>query len=244
MYRFAVHGRWLVGHFVVLLLAGLFILAGFWQLDRLHQVREQNAVVRMRRALPVEDLGALVRASDRSGERAVQRRVSVSGHFDPTHQAFEFNEFGGQPGVDLLTPLITPDGAAVLVDRGWVPAQPPQQAVPPEATPPQGEVKVIGYVLPGGTGGTVSVTDGFIQLTGINLDLLRGRLPYELYPVFVRLQSQDPPQAAGLPRPVPAPALDEGPHLSYAIQWFAFTAIGLIGWPILLRKAARDRAGP
>jgi surfeit locus 1 family protein len=242
VYRFAFRGRWLVGHFVVLLLAGLFVLAGFWQLDRLHQVREQNALVRSRRALPVADLGTLVHPSDRAGDQVVQRRVFVSGHFDPSHQAFEFNEFNGQPGVDLLTPLITADGAAVLVDRGWVPAEPPQQPVPQEAVPPDGRVRVVGYVLPGSTAGTIGSAGGLIQLTQINLDLLQGRLPYDLYPVFVRLVNQEPTQAAGLPRPTPAPAFDEGPHLSYAIQWFAFTAIGLIGWPILLRKAARDRA--
>jgi cytochrome oxidase assembly protein ShyY1 len=242
VYRFAFRGRWLVGHFVVLLLAGLFVLAGFWQLDRLHQVREQNALVRARRSMPVADLGTLVHASDPTGAAAEQRRVTVSGTFDAAHQAFEFNELNGQPGVDLLTPLITADGAAVVVDRGWVPAEPPQQAVPPEAAPPGEQVRVVGYALPGGRGGTVGTTGALIQLTQINLDLFQGRVPYDLYPVFVRLVSQDPTQAAGLPRPIPVPALDEGPHLSYAVQWFTFTAIGLIGWPILLRKAARDRA--
>jgi cytochrome oxidase assembly protein ShyY1 len=57
----------------------------------------------------------------------------------------------------------------------------------------------------------------------------------------VRLHDQVPAQASGLPRRIPPPALDEGPHFSYAVQWFTFTAIGLIGWPLLLRKAARDR---
>jgi surfeit locus 1 family protein len=243
VYRFAFRGRWLVGHFVVALVAGLFVLAGFWQLDRLHQVRGQNAIIRERRALPAVPIDALVRSPDRSGNRAVQRRVVVSGRFDLVHQAFEFNEFNGQPGVDLLTPLITAGGAAVLVDRGWIPVQPPQQPVPAEAAPPEGDVQIVGVVLPGGGGGTAEAVGGLIQLTRINLDLMQDRVPYDLYPVFVRLLSQAPAQSGGLPRPIPPPELDNGPHLSYAIQWFAFTAIGLIGWPILLRKAARDRAG-
>ena len=232
----------MVGHFVVLTLAGLFVLAGFWQLDRLHQVGEQNAVMKARRALPVAGLATVARPSDASAPAALQRRVVVTGRYDVTHQAFEFNELDGQPGVDVLTPLITPDGSAVMVDRGWVPAQPPQQSLPVASDPPAGpDVRVDGYVLPGGEGGSATVTGGLIQLTRINLELMQPHVPYDLYPVFVRLQTQDPAQPTGLPRPSPPPALDEGPHLSYAIQWFTFTAIGLIGWPILLRKAARDR---
>ncbi|HYU58335.1 MAG TPA: SURF1 family cytochrome oxidase biogenesis protein, partial [Actinomycetota bacterium] len=75
----------------------------------------------------------------------------------------------------------------------------------------------------------------------IDLQALQARVPYDLYPVVLRLATQEPPQAAGIPEPVPQEPLDEGPHLSYAVQWFAFAAIGLIGWPILLRRAARDR---
>jgi cytochrome oxidase assembly protein ShyY1 len=242
VYRFAFRGRWLVGHFVVLALAGLFVLAGFWQLDRLHQVRTQNALIVERRAMPVANLADLVRASDRAGDAVVQRRVAVGGRFDPAHQAFEFAEFNQQPGVDLLTPLMLDDGTAVIVDRGWVPAEPPQQPIPSEAAPPAADVRVTGTALAGSQGGSLGETGGLIQVTQANLGLLQAKVPYDLYPVVVRLADQTPAQPSGLPRPVPPPVLDEGPHLSYAVQWFTFTAIGLIGWPLLLRKAVRDRA--
>ena len=242
MYRFAFRGRWLVGHFVVLLLAGLFILAGFWQLDRLHQVRQQNALIVDRRDAPVANLSDLVRASAASGAAAAQRRVTATGRFDPSHQAFEFAEFREQPGVDLLTPLVLADGTAVIVDRGWVPVEPPAQPVPAEAAPPTGLVHVAGTALAGSPGGSIGTTAGMLQVTRINLGLLQSNMPYDLFPVFVRLDEQRPSQPGGLPRPVPPPALDEGPHFSYAVQWFTFTAIGLIGWPLVIRKAAYDRA--
>ena len=35
--------------------------------------------------------------------------------------------------------------------------------------------------------------------------------------------------AGRVPQRVPTPPLDEGPHLSYAIQWFSFAAIALAG---------------
>jgi cytochrome oxidase assembly protein ShyY1 len=43
------------------------------------------------------------------------------------------------------------------------------------------------------------------------------------------------PGRLGFPRRVDPPGLDEGMHLSYAIQWFAFALIalvvgGVVGW--------------
>jgi cytochrome oxidase assembly protein ShyY1 len=38
----------------------------------------------------------------------------------------------------------------------------------------------------------------------------------------------------------PVPELDEGPHLSYTVQWFSFALIILVGTFILLRKQARE----
>jgi hypothetical protein len=56
---------------------------------------------------------------------------------------------------------------------------------------------------------------------------------------YLWLQNQGPPQASGLPKIVPLPELSEGPHLSYAIQWFSFACVALIGWGVLIRKEAR-----
>ena len=44
--------------------------------------------------------------------------------------------------------------------------------------------------------------------------------------------------------PVPPPPLSKGPHLSYAVQWFIFSVIALVGYPVILRRQAygRDRS--
>jgi cytochrome oxidase assembly protein ShyY1 len=151
----------------------------------------------------------------------------------------------GEPGVDVLTPLVTDDGAAVIVDRGWVPAATPESGVPSAAAPPEGVVKVSGFALEGVPAGSAraATAGGVLELTRIDLGLLQRELDYDLYPVYVRLQAQTPAQPGGIPRAVPPPAPDEGPHLSYAIQWFIFATIGLIGWLILLRHTARERGG-
>ena len=63
----------------------------------------------------------------------------------------------------------------------------------------------------------------------------------DLYPLWLQLQRSDPPvDEAALPVLLPEPDQDEGPHLSYAVQWFLFAAIGVVGWPLVLRRAVAD----
>jgi cytochrome oxidase assembly protein ShyY1 len=70
-------------------------------------------------------------------------------------------------------------------------------------------------------------------------------LPYDLAPHPLQLVEQTPSQTGDLPVPVPLPELSEGPHLSYAIQWFSFAAIALAGAAILVRREKRiPRGGP
>ncbi len=44
-----------------------------------------------------------------------------------------------------------------------------------------------------------------------------------------------------LPIPVDLPDFDdEGPHLAYAIQWFGFALVGLVGFYFLVRNKGRS----
>ena len=48
-------------------------------------------------------------------------------------------------------------------------------------------------------------------------------------------------QGNELPIPVDPPVFDdEGPHLAYAIQWFSFLVIGLVGFGFLMRRSIRS----
>ncbi len=41
------------------------------------------------------------------------------------------------------------------------------------------------------------------------------------------------------------PSRDPGPHLSYAVQWFSFAAIFLLGWiALLVRRGGGDAGEP
>ena len=76
---------------------------------------------------------------------------------------------------------------------------------------------------------------------GSTSDTIGQQLPYDLLPWYLALQEQTPAQSGELPAVVPAPTLDEGPHLSYALQWFAFASIAAIGYLILARRQVLDR---
>ena len=40
-----------------------------------------------------------------------------------------------------------------------------------------------------------------------------------------------------------APTLDEGPHLSYTIQWFIFSICVIVGWVLAVRRSMAMRSG-
>ena len=75
-----------------------------------------------------------------------------------------------------------------------------------------------------------------------DLDQLASATGVDILPAYLLLQTQDPPQPGDLPQVAETPPLSEGPHFSYAVQWFLFTIIGLVGYAALVRKEARELA--
>jgi cytochrome oxidase assembly protein ShyY1 len=147
-------------------------------------------------------------------EDALYRRVTVTGVYEPAREEIDGGRaLGGRPGEHVITPLLLDDGRELLVNRGWLPnSGAPSDEAPAEAAPPEETVEVTGVVLPG-----------------------------DPDPV-IRLERQEPPQPGDVPRALGGDAVetDEGPHLSYAVQWFLFASVALIGWPLLLRRQARQ----
>jgi surfeit locus 1 family protein len=89
------------------------------------------------------------------------------------------------------------------------------------------------------------------QLARADIGRLDAQVPYDLLPAYVQLVRSSPAEPAAEPSPASGtppllvlgpPELDEGPHLSYAIQWFIFATIAAVGYPILLRRVAADEA--
>jgi surfeit locus 1 family protein len=215
---------------IAFVVAGTCVRLGFWQLDRLHGRRQANAVFEARGAEPVATLTSI--------DLAVlpYRDVTATGTYDPGHEwILSGRSQGGVAGNHVLTPLVLDDGTAVVVDRGWVPLDVAGVPVTGAAAAPGGRVTVTGLALPPDQVTAPAISPAPSITTRI--DLGRADLPYRLLPVYVLLQNQDPPRA--LPASVEPPTFDDGPHLSYAIQWFAFASIAVIGCVVLLTRDPR-----
>lgn len=191
-------------------------------------------------------------AADAAAREALAfRRVRVTGRFEPSDEILLRNQtLQGRPGWHVLTPLVVSDAGldgadlAVIVDRGWVPQgldQPPVS----EATPPAGPVELEGILIPerdppaGPLAGLAARNPetGTLERTFIvDVERLAGQIDAALAPVYLVPTSQVPAQEGDLPVPPEPPAPGPASHLGYAVQWFVFASIGVIGYTFLLRQ--------
>lgn len=245
MYAFLFKPRWLALHVAALILAVLFVNFGFWQVRRLSQRRTTNALISERVSATAAPLADLIGRDD-----ALYRNTVVSGRYDAANELLQrtANNYNGEAGYYLLTPLILEDGRALLVRRGWVPFELNEPPVA-EATPPAGEVTTSGELLeayrrPTGPLAWLSPRDppGELDIAFyVNTDRLETQLSYELLPYYLELREQIPATDSRLPLPNLPLELSEGSHLGYAIQWFTFALIGVVGYVLVLRQVAQSR---
>lgn len=246
MAPFWLRPKWVAGHVVCLALVVLFVNLGFWQLRRLETRRERNDTIEARSAEPIARLEEVVGAGSpiEVGDQVSFRRVVASGRYDGDGEVLIRNvSQGGRPGVFVLTPLVLDDGAAVLVNRGFVPAGGDTDGIRATVVPPTEDVDVTGLLQPSqerGNDGAREEGGRILELARGDVERIQGAYDRELYPVVLQLEARDPP-AADPPTPLPAPSLSEGSHRSYAFQWWAFAVVGLVGWPILLKRTADER---
>jgi surfeit locus 1 family protein len=231
--------RWRDWAFVAFLIASaaICIRLGIWQISRHLQRSQQNAEVVERMAAPTRAEKEWLQAP----REYTYYQVQVEGTYDPVNEVIIENRvLNGQPGVHLLTPLILDDGAgAVMVDRGWIPAgMTTQQARAPEDQ----RSRVVGILRASQTQPGLGFLQDPVPEPGdpplkswrvIDLQGIGAQLTYELVPAYIVLTESD-----SEPPPFPNPDLDlsAGLHLGYALQWFAFASIALIGMVFWVRR--------
>lgn len=246
-YRFALRPWWILSHLFVLALVGAMLVAGFWQLSRLQEKKDRNDKVAARASQPVVDVGSLVDPGEFDAVEDLEyRAVSASGEYLADQEVIVRSRSNdGAPGSWVLTPLELSDGTAVVVNRGWFSNSGLYEAVPDAFAAPAGPVSVTGLVRQTETRGSFGATDPdgetVTNLARADIDRLDAQVPEELLPLYIQLEQQDPAVTQADPSPLPVPVPDEGPHLSYAVQWFIFTTVALIGYPMILIRRARDR---
>jgi surfeit locus 1 family protein len=232
--------RWIVLTVVVLVAVAAMVELGFWQLRRLHSVREDNSRVHARLAQPTEPL-QFVLGPGVDPASAVFRRVSVTGRYDRVSEILLRNRsLNGEPGSHELTPLRMTDGRAVIVDRGWIPlditAEMEERSRPPVLEP----VTVVGVLFPSERKSvlapSIPATGRVTTIPRVDVARIAKQLDYPVAPLYMRLESQTPAQTGELPAPPGPPDLSEGPHLSYAVQWFLFASVAFLTYVALLRR--------
>lgn len=237
--------KWVIGTLLAVVGAGVFTWCGFWQLRRLDEVRSYNATFSSRLAEAPVDLEVLLAQGGTDEAALAYRRVTVSGTYRTDEETlWSTVSYQGTPGHHVLTPLETAGGTGVIVDRGWVPLE---LDTPPvaQATPAQGEVTVSGVLFPSQDDGRFTPEPGEGRLPyvrRVDLPRLQEQVGVALAPVYILAQQSSPAATADLPLPGELPVLDEGSHASYAVQWFVFASVVVVGWPVLIWRTARDRA--
>ena len=223
---------------IAVLAATLFVRLGIWQLDRLGQRRQRNALIE----------GRIARApADWSDTTAVRyRRVRISGVPDYEREIVLVGRSrDGSPGVNLVTPLrLRGSDTAVLVNRCWV-YSPDATRVDQRAWREGDTLSVEGYVEAFTEPGPGDLPAHQRLARRLSHQAVSARFPYPIAPAYVVAIQPDttkpPPQRAPVRAHIPTP--DEGPHLGYALQWFAFALIALVGAVIAISTGRRDRTG-
>lgn len=221
---------------ITVVLALVFVRLGLWQVERLRERRAQNAAALAARSAEV----VTIEPGHPAWQELENRRVTIAGTWDFANElVLRGQSAGGVPGVRVVTPLRPFHGdTAVLVQRGFVPTPDASTVDLAMAREPDtARVTAIGFLLPDtAVAGERRESGGQVTWRRIDLAEIRKQLGY---PVAQLLALQLPDSSLpALPRRDPPSALNDGPHLSYSVQWFSFALTALvIGFIVGFRRA-------
>ena len=217
---------------VAVILAAVFVRLGFWQLARLDERRALNAEREARVAMPIVPFDSV--DADIS-----DRRVWLEGTFDFEREIILAGRSrNGSPGVHIFTPLRRPGrDTAVLVNRGWVYSADAATVDPTRHRESIG--RITGYTVKLSDAPTAASPARGRSLRQLSSASIASLMPYPVSRLYVISQDSS---AGTAPLRLPPPALGEGPHLSYAIQWFCFALISLGGAAAVLFRDSRGQA--
>ena len=242
MYRFLFSSKWL-GY---LLLAAIFATAcvflGRWQMDRRAEtLAEINRVTSNYSATPLPFAAAEAQFSRLDADKE-WTQVELKGRYDVGGQRVVRNRpLNGQPGYEVVVPFKLQSGETVVIDRGWLPIGNNTPGRPDSVpAPPQGPVTVVARLKPAEPELQRGAPDG--QLASIDLSAYSAQLGYPLLTGAYGQLASESPSVQAMPFPFPKPTTDEGTHLSYSLQWFAFGVLMFVGFGYAARQQARNAA--
>lgn len=230
--------RWVALAVFLSLVAFACVKLGEWQLDRLEERREGNSAVVANEGLPPVHYREVMGAPIADAEQ--WQRVELVGSYTGEQYQVRYRNYQKSAGIEVAAVFETLEGDSVLVDRGFIArkaGQPDTEVLP---APPAGEVAIMGYVHRDEQGDDTAVVPHDFKVRLINSEAIGASLGRELLPGYVILATSEPGNGEVLV-PMQPPTLGEGNHFSYALQWFAFGGIAIIGIGVLIRADLQDR---
>lgn len=226
--RFLLSRRWILFFLVVVALAWVAWRLGEWQFHRLEERKDRNAIIEHNLEAEPAPVTEVMSTDEGIAEDEQWRHVRATGEYDVENTVIvRYRTRDGASGADVVVPLITDDGTALIVDRGWMETD-NQGARPDDVpAPPPGEVTVTGWVRQDATGDSTSVTDHSTR--AISSDQIGDATGLTTFDGFLEAQSEDPEPEEAIERPE-LPELGNGPHFFYGLQWWFFGLLAIVGF--------------
>lgn len=241
-WRFALTRRW-AGYLALTIAFAIACAAlGMWQFARRAEAQAEISKIEANYDRDPVPVAEALPSLDAFAQDQKWLPVELTGtYLSADEQLVRNRPLSGRPGFEVLTPLRLDSGTVFIVDRGWLPTGSAQDA--PDVVPPapegtvtvtvrlkQGEPELAGRTTIAGSG----------QIATVNLPQLADVVGEPTYTGAYGLIFSPGAVPTDLPTESPRPTLDEGPHLSYALQWFVFAIIGFFGLGWALRQEYRD----
>ncbi|TDW28553.1 SURF1 family protein [Cryobacterium psychrophilum] len=239
-WKFAFTRRWAGYLALTILFAAVCSGLGVWQLARRTEALVEVSKIDANYDSSPMPLAEALPRLDSFAESQKWLPVTMTGTYLVEEELLVRNRpLNVRPGFEVLTPLRLNDGTVFVVNRGWLPTGDRQDAPDVVPAPPAGQVTVVAR-LKAGEPTLNNRTASGNQIATINLTDLAGRLGQPLYTgAYGLLDSENPGPLGTQPTAVLKPIRDEGPHLSYALQWFVFGLIAFVGLGWSVREEYR-----
>ena len=217
---------------LAILVLGLLLSLGFWQLDRAKQKQHLLDLQAERMKLPAVNISTI----NLTDKNLRYLPVKIDGLLDNEHQILIDNQvMHGQAGYLVLTPVLLPDKQAILLNRGWVPLG-NDRSVLPDVKIPLTRVAVVGKLDHFPSVGIMlkgadELTAGWPAVTQVvDVNKIAKRLGYSVMPYQVLLNASE---NNGYDRHWQPMRMGPEKHHGYAFQWFALASVWVVLYFVL-----------
>jgi cytochrome oxidase assembly protein ShyY1 len=240
-WRFAFSRRWFGYLGLAIVFAAVCIGLSKWQVDRTNETRAANQLVDSNYHSVPRPIGEVLPTLTSYRPSQEWTQVTVTGTYLMSDQLLVRNRpLGGQPGFEVLDPLLLEDGSVFVVDRGYLPIGNHQDAPDSIPAPKSGTVTVV-VRLKAGEPMLDGRTAASGELATVFLPAVAELVGKPTYMAAYGLMVSEDPATTTRPTAMPQPQLDEGLHISYAIQWVIFAIIAFFGLGYAIRQEYRMR---